>query len=110
MTIWASRRALQQIAQTCLPRLAVAGFSFWRAAMHRETKRAAMQRETKKAPGVPGLFKVLKVSRGPNDSLDAAILSGGTNQARRGSRKRPDRRGLEPAARAVTTRRATVAS
>ena len=47
-----------------------------------------MHRETKKAPGVPGLFKVLKVSRGPNDSLDAAILSGGTNQARRGSRKR----------------------
>ena len=29
---------------------------------------------------MPG-FKILKVSRGPNDSLDAAILSGGTNQA-----------------------------
>ena len=47
---------------------------------------AADARETKKAPGVPGLKNGEKPSRG---TLDRPIISQGTNQARRGSRKRP---------------------
>ena len=44
----------------------------------------------KKAPGVPGL-EVTKHLEG--ELLDAPIVSQRTNEARRGSRKRPDRRG-----------------
>src|SRR5262245_8398839 len=63
------------------------------------------RRETKKARGVPGLSLTILEESSDQGALDAPLLPQGTNQARRGSRKRPDRRGLEPAARAVTTRR-----
>jgi hypothetical protein len=45
---------------------------------------------TKKAPGVPGLLVAnQRRSLERPESLDAPILSQGTNQARRGTRKRP---------------------
>src|SRR5262249_61988480 len=43
----------------------------------------------KKAPGRAGASKELTISR-DQGALDAPILSQRTNQARRGSRKRPD--------------------
>jgi hypothetical protein len=48
----------------------------------------------KESPGVPGLQVVSNKGEWPrgNEPLAAPILSQGTNQARRGSRKRPTRR------------------
>ncbi len=51
----------------------------------------------KKAPGVPGLFKEMSNEETSRDqgALDAPMLSQSTNQARRGSRKRPGPPGCE---------------